>query len=402
MKTYIKYFLIIIIFIISSYVIYAQKQQYLEKNHTPINMQYNDSSFVLLSNSIDKYSVFLTGEAHDQKWNAEIEMQTLKYLYRNAGVRIFVCEYPHSFQFLLNKYLSTGDTLYLETLISHLDDSGNIGSLFKELNEFNKTLPDSEKIVIKAIDYEENSQASYLGLYNLFPIVDNTLKAPLQISKGIKGIIHLANTRVTPSNKRQKKFISFLLKDIEVGEKYYKYFLKDNFYDFKMIAEGIRIGLDSPTKKSTTKKDSIFWLDREAFMYNAFVDIINNNSGAKFYGHFGITHTLLKPVYKELDEREFRIPIAAMLNSNVESSVKNKICSIGIEYAKPRYVKLNFVDKDSAKYQSSRTTILPKQDKPLFAMFSKTDLTLFKLDAEGTPFKDVAESFQYVIFNKNE
>ena len=164
----------------------------------------------------------------------------------------------------------------------------------------------------------------------------------------------------------------------------YKSIIGANFSEFKFILKGCLIGLKIGNKVSAEGLE-----EREQYIYQNLRKIINENPNVSFYIKAGRAHVSITTQKRWLHLKDWK-SVAARLNTNFDSPVIGKVCSVVFYYS------------NNLRYEENHRIepIIKKEDIPLFLQYSTTPLTLFKLDGENTPFKEMAEKFQYLIIDK--
>ena len=184
---------VFIIFILTFYSIisFAQEiDEMLDKNVITYNdLVQNDSMQTAISQSFECKKVFFIAETHELEINTEYQLFFLKFLHTNAGVRNLITEYSYGTAFLIDQYLKSGDTLFLNARANKKYQQYE--DYWKELYKWNKSLPADQHISVYGI-----------GRYN-WPII-----APLyfcipeekEIPEEIKSEIEIINQLFTSNN----------------------------------------------------------------------------------------------------------------------------------------------------------------------------------------------------------
>ena len=352
------------------------KDLYIQSNYQSIEIDTKVDCNLIKYANLDDYKVFFIGEWHNLEGNDLINFQMLKYLYYKQGLRILVFEWPISIEYFLNRCIQFGDSIAYKQVLS-VSEKEYYATILMEIYSFNKTLPESERIIAKAIDRESNPNISILALKKLIP--ENIV-----IPKELKVLEILSNAQCLEADihslwysmEDYKKMASTLKKSIIKEHITYKALLGENFNEFKKIVDGFYQGMHNHNKKYNDDK-------RELFMYNNYKDLLLEYPNAKFMGQFGKAHTSINPVSKWMFVQKYT-SVASMLNNNDNSPVKGKVCSFVMNYP---------------KYKNDINAITPETDIPLFMKYCKTDFTLFKIDGPNTPFKELSKIYQYLIIN---
>ncbi|MDF2700291.1 MAG: hypothetical protein K0Q49_1849 [Haloplasmataceae bacterium] len=165
----------------------------LEINYLKNNLEYLDvdhPNFNLLSADLLNNHAFIASEIHGIKANYKIEYNLFTYLNKNADVHFLLLEISFSSGFLLNEYVQTGNEELLDIVFSFYKGtpfwSLEEYQFFKELYEYNKTLP--TKITLIGIDIE-HSIDSYQYLFNL-NILELDLLNHLKVNKENRDLLY--------------------------------------------------------------------------------------------------------------------------------------------------------------------------------------------------------------------
>jgi hypothetical protein len=359
-----------------------EKTEYLINNHQALSPE---MAYSLIDSNNFQSKVFLFGEIHEMEENRELEFQFLKRLYLKEHVRVIVFEIPYSDQFLLNSYFKDGNRFDLFRLSNGIKgDLKKNEKLFTSIFEFNNTLSDSNKLIFRAIDIEHNKWGAIDRLNMLLP---KNVNPPEEISGLIKVLAKLETKRFHPLAK-EKKIDDFVLKmsqSLLESESLYKKYLNSEYFNFKKIIRGLKIKVLSCKKYGCNYAAS---LEREAELYQNFVELINEFPNEKFYGQFGRLHVALS-YQKNWGCTDNWTSFAAMLNSNQTSSVKGMVCSTVYYY-------LN----DRSGYGPTEWCSPVITDFSLFSNLCSSSETLFKLDSSNSPFLSMAEIYQYLLIIK--
>lgn len=102
---------------------------------------------------LDKHRIVLFGEQHNGSFDPEIKYHLITDLNKRSRTRHVFLETSFSAAWKLNQYLRTGDTTYLYNPAWPRTYSPN-ARLWARLYEYNKGLPDGQKIVVHGVDFE--------------------------------------------------------------------------------------------------------------------------------------------------------------------------------------------------------------------------------------------------------
>lgn len=353
---------------------------YLKKNSFELNSFFSNSK-----NTIDTSSVlYLSGEAHFMKGNENIKLNLFKYLYINCGVRVFLLEEGFSYGYYYNSFLESGDYEKLKYDLFVLDDSKYF---LNEILAFYNSLPKNDKFYFEGVDSEDMIPSS-INLIKSF--LQKKEKCDEKIKPEIDAFLnYMNNTKTfnTYSSKSAKPFLNNLYNSLYKYPNEYESFLTHDYYSFQKILNGTKKYYEWKNINFEKTKDSTIIFDREEFISKNIIEILKKDEGAKMYGQFGGKHIPLSFQNSWFGTNNY-YSFAAMLNN--DERLKSRITSIMIQYYKGKKNKLKI----------NNGGVISSFELPLFMKYSNYFLTIFKLDGENTPFKEVSEKFQYLIINK--
>lgn len=178
---------------------------------------------------MEKYDLFVSGEAHATQKNYDIQMEIIKNLSKNSDLKYIIAEGSMTNALLINSYLETGDTDKLDIVFKELKNTygGNIEEykFFQNLYEFRKTLPDDKKFAYLGVDIEHQTNLAVSYLWDL------------ALRRGVYEDVK----EVVENFKQQKdedELISSLKKvydDVEKNSDVYSEKLSEEFWIFKYL-----------------------------------------------------------------------------------------------------------------------------------------------------------------------
>lgn len=343
------------------------KQEYLLANRI---MSF-DSSF----NSNAK--VLFAGEIHRKNGNEELEIDIMRSFFSDSLTHVFVIEANVAVEKLIGRYMRSGDKSCLDSIADYYENDSE-AYFYAKLRELYLRDFENGKFIIKGVDILGNR---YDMIYGLSKYVKVDQELPKEFI-GLKKLMSLSNKKFFTSSKARKalkKIVTESNQNIDL----YKKGVSD-FDEFINQVNGGLVMLEGQSIKTSEEMEV-----REEYMYENFKKLVDRFPDAKFFGQFGRAHVpiVYQPNWVHLKNWK---SLAARLNTNENSPVKGKVCSLVYYYG------ANIEYSNSAIYES----IIKTEDIPLFLKHSTTPFTMFKLDGENTPFKDMAEKFQYIVINK--
>lgn len=359
--------------------LYNTDDDFIKHNYTQVDISNdpNFKSFKLIDPYINDKIVYFTAESHDTEINTELEFQFLKYFKSKAGIKYYLQELSYSDAIFLNKYLETGDESILKKLYEPFKGTfaWNKQSYekWKKVYDYNRTLPENQKIVIVGIDIEHQSQNAIWGMYSLIP----DSEPPISIKPSIDELKALYKSSINGNSRYNSKIVEFSkrLKDSisQYHDDYEKYF-GDSLFDFQIINDNILNTIEAYYKQDGSRQDNqVFNAVRDKKMYENFLKIYSHLPQGKYYGQFGLNHAFQK-MQGNIDW------LASLMNSSA-SPVKGKILSIAYVYEDCQQMypsNGSYFVGNMSDYASNDGLLEP---------YLKSDLVLFRLVGKGSPFK---------------
>jgi hypothetical protein len=332
----------------------------------------NEEICIIKKGVLDKYEVYLTGEAHGIKGNYMMMTYFTKFFIEQAGVKYILLEVAYSAGELLNKYFEEGNEIYLEEAIEGMKGSGAYNveykEYFKDIYAYNKSLDKDKKIKFIGIDVEHNKVAGIRILQSL--LVET--ETPTEIEEVIEQIINYINRGNTQRNLF-KQWETSLEKDKEI----YKIYLGKDYFTFERIIINLAVN----------EKDSY---DREAAIINNFNAAYEYFPYGKYFGQLGMFHTFLAEVHENMAK-----PFAAVLNDE-HKALNNKVLSIGYYYS-----DCELFHPMSGSKKAWTTIEVPKNSRnEEFPMIVSTNSFFFKKKKElekGSLIKSYYDLNQYIV-----
>jgi erythromycin esterase len=272
---------------------------------------------LLDSITLKRTQMFLIGENHAAAINTQFEFFFICYLHKYAGVNYIFQECPVSAALFENRYLETGDTLILDSLFSQF--RGTLAwtkeryEFIKKIRNYNLKQPDNKKLTFVGVDIEHQ----HLTPIRYIASVSDTAKAPPEISSDLKQFIALKDSNWKDSTARTKAVASLYSKLINYQSLSRQYFSSD-FLNVQLVLENMM----NATLVYSNKKNIAL---RDSCMYATFLKIYPALTNARFFGQWGQYHINQGAIDKVF-------PLAAWLNNEKSSPVRDKICSITILY----------------------------------------------------------------------
>lgn len=355
------------------------EQKFLCSNYTNLSLDKEYSQFKLLETELERNEVFFTGEAHGADINPKLDFELLRFLKTNAGIKYYLLERSYAFGEVINQYLESGEEDILFKLYENYDQpfalNEEVLEYWREVYKYNRSLPDDQKIKFIGIDIEFDIISALWYLTSLMPY--KTLPNEFELE-----ILHLGEIyeNVVNSEKISQRnlenirlideYIVRLAKDMKENESIYIKYLEDDFFSFNFTVNNIIKTFNFLQLNGRVWKGPQFI--RDEIVYDNFLTLYDRLPKGKYFGQWGARHIFQKRV--EHGDR-----IATLLNQD-GSPVKGKVLSILYLY------------KDSYILNPNEKGVITKSDyfseKKIFDPFLNTQLTLFKLIGENSPFNN--------------
>lgn len=354
--------------------------EYLRYNHSEFNT--NDEvdflDLVILDDELDDKEIFLTGEVHGIKANADLHMRFLKYFKERTDFKYYLSELSYSNAYFLNKYLKTGDVKILEDIFEELKGSYSWNNdnfnFWVDLHKYNNDLPEDRKIEIIGVDIELQPTTSYRYLVDVLPIEE----APLEIKKMID------NTKSTFNRLMQSGFgptygnAKDLHKDILANESTYRKYLGEHYFGFRLVT----LNLLNYEKAYKNKRNQVDWNNlRDEMIYENFTQIQRRMPKDKFFGQWGVNHGFQT---KEKDIKWF----ATYLNE--DKLYKDKVLSIVFNYENC----LQMGKMGDKQYIINEIDFI----FPYMKLVNDSiggNMNLYKLNGTDSPFKEIPMNYTF-------
>ena len=348
----------------------TEKDLYLSSHCKNIDIQDNEdySSFQDLDSIADKNKSFFVGETHSEAGNYAFKWKLLKYLYKQAGVRVLVIEESYSTCYLLDHYLFLRDSLKYEKILGFFPMGTEEVDFFRKLYRFNQNK--KERIIVRGVDAEFDFCNSIATLRLLLKQDETNIEMKKAFNK-----LQLAEMK-----EDTLAFALSVLNSIKLNPAQYRSLLGNNYNIFKLVLRGMTCETCIPRSLIV---DDI--KDREELMYSNYLSIINEFEGSKFFGQFGDMHVCRKLQTEWLWNQNWT-SLASRLENFSESPARQQVVCINLFYTN---------DED---YSS----MIIKEDKDLFYKHSSGAFNLFHLGGMNSPFTDLYEKIQFaIVINQN-
>jgi len=362
----------------------AQIHSYLATNREPLDLSDGGARFDASLIDTRGKRIFLLGESHGIAINEDLDLALLRYLHRNAGVRVYFSEMSHAQACLLNRYLETGDEDLLDFVFVEFR---NTSLWTREHREFihkfrawNTSLDRRDRVRIAGVDVEHQPRIAMRFL------ADSVLEAGHTVPRAIKTTLSRLNDLRDGPSETARQFAAELVSSIQRNRADYSAFLGDRLLDFEIVATNLQKSDEFYGNRDRSKAGAI----RDRAMYETFRKLYPRFAGETCYGRWGADHIIQRPFQKHQ-------PFAAMLN-RPESPVAGQIISIQAIYQHSEGTISN-----GSSYQDYQASA-PAPFLELFAPVANNPITLFRITgassllARELPGYPLGEGVQYVVF----
>lgn len=380
-------------------------REYLKHNYSAIDIS-NDNEFDdlnIMDSDVEDKEIFFTAEIHGVKANEELNMKFLKYFKEKADFKYLLCENSYSNAYFIKKYLDTGDIKILEEIYKPLKGTfawNKEGyNFWKELYEYNSSLPEGKTIHPIGVDIEHQPVNAYRFLVEVLP----EKEIPIEIIEKIDKVKETFKDMKTYSSLRTLEYEQCsreLQKDMEDKKNIYQEYLGENFIGFKLVNTNVLNAIEAYKHNG----DQVDWNNvRDRMIYENFQVIQEELPEGKYYGQWGLNHTFQT---KEKDMMWF----AAYLNGE-DSKFKNKVLTIVYNYDDCEQM----TKTRNGKYGTDKISIIFPEIKEANDLIGG-DLNIYKLNGEDSLFshiqmyytltgekleENILDFFQYIVYIRN-
>ncbi len=355
--------------------------QYLKDNYNNIDLDNKIETFHILDEDLKSKEIFFTGEVHGIKANADLHMKFLKYFKEKVDFKYYLAEFSYSNAYFLNKYLNTGDIRILEDVFEELKGSYSWNKdsfeFWVNFQQYNNNLEEERKIQVIGIDIELQPSTSYKYFVDILPSED----PPIEIKKMINNIINTNNRLIETGFGASYSTAKDLQKDIIAKESIYRDYLGEHYFGFKTVSSNLL----KYERAYRNKRNQVDWNNlRDKMIYENFVLIERRMPKGKYFGQWGVNHVF--------QSKEKNIKWLATYLNEEDSIYKDKVLSIAFNYENSRQMG-KMGDK---QYIINEVDFIFPYMKVANDRIGG-DMNIYKLNAAGSPFKDIR---MYYTFNR--
>ena len=297
-----------------------------------INEDDDFSGYDLLKKTDDQAFV-LAEHWHNIKMVPRATMKVLKLLHKTANVRILAIEQGASAAYMINNYLSSGDTTLLRQIARNTMFWGKENwEFFEDLRQFNLSLPEEDKVIVRSIDIEYKMESAIFVINQL--IGDKEIPKSLQSTIGTFKML-FDDTR---AHREQYQGLSVMyyydrevvetlilttINEMERKSEDYTQFFGDDFVQFATMILDMDDGL---TFDYTNPNNNYKFRDR--LIYKKFTSLAEEFPDKGILCVIGMRHATKGSSIYKLDKLDFSplynkvsvIKISALFNKLIVSS----------------------------------------------------------------------------------
>lgn len=353
--------------------------------------EYNYSSFSIFDSTALKSNVFFIGENHEyRKANTQLQISFIKYLQKKTGLRHIVMEFGFSRGWLVNNYINSVDSSYSEIL--KLYSYPEYFNYYRELRNFNLSLPDSARLSVYGIDIERFHDTPFKALSLLLPKTTppDSIALSIESLQGIAAAIDAflkENKLKKTDSDNDRGFVNFnyrlyssektansLVDDFLIHEKYYDEYLGDSCF---LLYKRIILQLKEEAVYRKFEKQPQQYVLREQTMYKNILNYIAIHPNEKIFGQFGRCHIASEKQDSPCNWYDFK-SLVSRLNSTNTPWLFGKVCSIAYFYngdiTFTKSIGENGFTKEILNYAADIDTIIAiklNNDSAYFGEFSR-------------------------------
>ncbi|HMK06832.1 MAG TPA: hypothetical protein VK476_04830 [Flavobacterium sp.] len=343
-----------------------------------------NSSFCGVDSIDNSFSIILVGESHYSFGNDEIQFQLFKELVTARKVNALLLECGMGSAYVINEYLDRGDRNLWFIEPYYTTDKNFLDSL----RSFQQSLSPNDKFIVYGVDYEKNLSALSWALQDILrdaKITDSISQFSLRVRQPLTEFINDDNLEFK-LRKKTLQSLDSLLYVFDNSSELFKKLLAAEYADFNALMENYRAS-KMLYGYNFEKSSSPLAIQREKLMYS---NAIHIPKPIKLFGQFGILHVNLKEQEAWWNKRKKWYSFAAMLNNELDSPYRGKVCCIEMVY--PYFEK---------RRAWKRTKTLGFTKIKLQQVFSTCQPGTWCIHCVKTSESEIFENkFQYLIINR--
>ena len=350
---------------------------YLQKNMETMNIGGNND-LALFDDAFYKNHVFLLSESHGYYKPHEVDFELFKQLNKKTGLRYYLAEIDFSQAYYLNKYLATGDEIFLKAIYQYwYNQQAQWGckagfEKWQKMLAYNKTLPAGKKITVLGLDEAQDLNMNVQLMNEI--LKKSGYKKGKDILLDSLAIFATINLSADSARRPFVRYTRRLDTAMTLHAGTFKKLLKENYFSFQYIIH------NTASKKG-----------RELKIFENFNTYYNEYTlaGEKFYGFWGRFHAMQDSVNDAM-------PFAGMLK-NSQLPLKNSIVSIPVfciesasmiptSYLPPMAQQKGTVYSNSPMVNDESFVYQVKGIAGFKNLVPQNSIGIFKLDGKDSPY----------------
>ncbi|MBU6324483.1 MAG: hypothetical protein KJS92_03265 [Bacteroidetes bacterium] len=367
-----------------------------------IDYQINDSfsGFEVMDSAAKYGRFFLGGEDHRfMEFNSAMELKLMRYLHKRGGVRNMILELGFARGYVLQQYINTGDSIWLDILDN--TTGSDYMDMYRAMREWNRELPDSAKVIVSGIDVERYTDVPLLLLEQLLPDsgIPDDLLVGVEAIKGLaRQIYHQGSSSyeeedeegydndasdVSAENYEVRPTLRLFLAQFDSLKPQYRSYLGKNFGLTDTLLRSLKQYLEWDDYEYTPFQYTF----REKVMYDNMKALLLRYPKGKFYGQFGRCHA----------GTALQNGPCGWLNYN---SISQKMSTLMPEPFRSHVVTIGYFYADGADDDEENDKNTQEQEVEAFAAETpEGSVALFSLDTLKKSYPVLASRYDFVLFN---
>jgi len=356
----------------------------------------NFKGFEVLDSAARHARFFLSGEDHRfMQFNSRMELKFMQYLHR-FGVRHMIMELGYSRGYVLQQYLNTGDSVWRSILKA--TTGKKYMKMYQAMRDWNRSLPDSAKIIVSGIDVERFTDIPVLLIEQFLP--DSGVPADLLIPvEAIKGLARYTYTLSVDDEEEGKdedyswdfeergdfneyRTIRTFIEDYDSLRNRFTSWLGKDFGRVDTLVNSLRQYLKWDDYEYTTYQ----YVYREKIMFDNMMALVQQYPNGRFFGQFGRCHAGNTVQNGECNWYNY-VSISHKMEQMGGGYFKGRIATIGYFYAG---------DDDYDQDKLNKESIDFRDETP------EGEVALFALDSLRSAYPEIGKRFNFILYNNKD
>jgi len=373
-----------------------------------IDPNFNDSfsGFEVMDKAAQSGRFFLGGEDHRyMEFNSRMELKLMRYLHQKGGVRHMILELGFARGYVLQQYVQTGDSVWLD-LLDHTTGSDYM-EMYRSMREWNRALPDADKVIVTGIDVERYTDVPLLLLDHLLPDsgIPDQLIVHVEAIKGLAKFIYNEaasedegaeygvseeGNDVSSDNYEIIPTLRTFLTQYDSMKPMYRKYLGQNFELADTLLNSLRQYLIWEDYEYTPYQ----YTYREKVMYDNMKTLLQRYPNGKFYGQFGRCHAGTAVQNGPCGWLNYH-SIAQKMTTLMPEPVRNHVVTVGYFYSDGEE------DDDEEDDEWRRPSAQERETENFEEETPEGSVALFSLDSLQQAYPTLANRYDFVLFYNN-